>query len=117
MPGESASQPRSVSRRASSKPVVPTTAWMPWLDAELEVVHDHVGMGEVDDGLGAGGDQVLDRVAGVDRGRPARGPSAASTARHTSEPTLPRAPSTPTLPRRLALAAQPRAVSRHGECR
>ena len=45
-------QPASSGRsRSSSKPVVPTTAWMPWLDAELEVVHHHVGVGEVDDRL------------------------------------------------------------------
>lgn len=37
-------------------------------DAELEVVHDHVRVGEVHDGLGPGVDQCPDRVTGVDRG-------------------------------------------------
>ena len=72
-PGRRPASRAASSSRASSKPVVPTTAWMPWLDAELEVVHHHVGVGEVDDRLGAGGDQVARGVAGVDRARPARG--------------------------------------------
>ena len=53
--GEPASQPRSRSSRASSKPVVPTTAWMPWSMQNSQVVHHHVGVGEVDDHLGARG--------------------------------------------------------------
>src|SRR4051812_1634606 len=38
------------------------------VDAELEVVHDDVGMGEVDDGLGAAGDQGIDVVVDVHLG-------------------------------------------------
>ena len=66
------------------------------LDAELEVVHHDVGVGEVDDRPA--------RPAGPARRcrrrrrptPPARASGAASTARQTSAPTLPRAPSTPT---------------------
>ena len=72
-------------------------------DAELQVVHHHVGVGEVDDDLGAGVDQrrrgVVDSPVST-RATSSRS-SAASTARHTSAPTLPRAPSTPTLVRSL----------------
>ena len=64
--GAAASQPRSV-----VEPVVVEAGGADHgvdavLDAELQVVHDHVGVGEVDDGLGAGGDQVVQRVVGVD---------------------------------------------------
>ena len=64
------SQPRSRSRRASSNPVVPTTAWIPWPHAELEVVHRHVGVGEVDDRLDPARDQLLERGR-----RPRRSPA------------------------------------------
>ena len=88
------------------------------VDAELEVVHHHVGVGEVDDGLGPGGDQVLDRRR---RRRPAATSSrssAASTARQTSAPTLPRAPSTPTFATfRFGLTRHNLGHRAHGECR
>ena len=83
------------------------------VDAELQVVHDDVGVGEVDDRLGARRSTSSSSVvADVDLRPPARGPSAASTARHTSDPTLPRAPSTPTS-HRCAHAGQPSVVAAH----
>ena len=86
------------SSRSSSKPVVPTTAWMPCAMQNSQVVHHHVGVGEVDDRLGAGVDQrPASVVVGVDARRPARGRRPPRPRRHTSRPTLPRAPSTPTL--------------------
>ena len=94
-PGWSASRPRTVSSRSSSKPVVPDDRVHAVLDAPAEVVHDGVGVGEVDGHLAP-------RRAGPARRRrrpPRRAPGrrAASTARHSSAPTRPRAPSTPTL--------------------
>ena len=64
-------------------------------DAPPQVVHHHVGVGEVDDDLRDG--QRVQVVAGVDRRHELEVVRAASTARHTSDPTRPRAPSTPTL--------------------
>ena len=96
----SASQPRRVSSRSASKPVVPTTAWMPWETQNSQVVHHHVGVGEVDDRLHALVHQRLEVVVDVDAGdqlQVAFGLPASSTAAHTSRPTLPSAPSTPTL--------------------
>ena len=65
------------------------------VDQELQVVHHDVGMGEVDDDLGAGVDQLTQRIAGVDPGgeRQVRGVHDAWT---IVAPTLPLAPSTPT---------------------
>jgi hypothetical protein len=60
VPSLSASQPRSWSRRWSSNPAVP--------EAELEVAHHHVGMGEVDDRLDADVEQLLQVVVRVDPG-------------------------------------------------
>ena len=97
---------RAPSRGApSSKPVVPTTAWMPCSTQNRRLSITDVGVGEVDRDLGAG----------VDQRRPAGRPgssaatssrsSAASTARHASAPIRPAAPSTPTLI--IALASVP----------
>ena len=60
VPGASASQPRSV-----VEPLVVEAGGADHgvdavADAELEVVHHHVGVGEVDDRLGAGRDQVVE---------------------------------------------------------
>ena len=57
---------RSWSSRSSSKPVVPTTAWMPCSMQKREVGHHDVGVGEVDDRLRAGRHQVGQVVVDVD---------------------------------------------------
>ena len=72
-PGASASQPRSVASRSSSKPVVPTTDVDAVLDAELQVVHDGVRPGEVDRDLGAGVGQRRSAGRPSRAARPARG--------------------------------------------
>ena len=66
--GEAASQPFSCARRSSVQPVVPTTAWMPCRDAELEVVHHRGRGGQLDGDLGAGLGQRLQLVAAAEGG-------------------------------------------------
>ena len=68
----------------------------PVADAELQVAHHHVGVGEVDDRLGTGLDQRVDARRRRRSGATSSRSSAASTRGTLSLPTLPRAPSTPT---------------------
>ena len=55
-----------MSSRSSVNPVVPTTAWMPLVDGEPDVVHHDVGMGEVDEHLRPGVGDAEQPVPGVD---------------------------------------------------
>ena len=87
-PGASSSQPRSV-----GEPLVVEAGRADHrvdavLDAEPQVVHHHVGVGEVDDGLAPR--RSPDRRASRRRRRRATSSvsAAASTARHTSAPDL-----------------------------
>ena len=63
--GLAASWSRTSASRSSVKPVVPTTTWMPLLDAPGEVVHHGVRRGEVDDDVGVCS-TVAAVVTGVD---------------------------------------------------
>ena len=65
------------------------------VEREPDVVQHRAGMGEVDDHLGAGLDQLGRSSPSSRRATSARS-GAASTARHTSPPMRPRAPSTAT---------------------
>ena len=82
---------------AASKPLVPTTAAMPWSRAKPDVVERGARVRDVDDHLGPGVGEGGERVTAVDLARPAPGPVRPSTARQISVPIRPRAPSTPTL--------------------
>ena len=81
----------------SSKPVVPTTAWMPWSMQKRMLLHHRVRVGEVDHDLRAGVGQPANsqspdvRPRPPDRGRRRRRPPG-----RPREPIRPRAPITPT---------------------
>ena len=80
---------RSGPRRGRSKPVVPTTAWMPTPASQRQVLAGGVDLGEVDDhvdlgveqGLGAGGQ--LQRQ--VEAGRPGAGRARRGTGRRRDQ--------------------------------
>ena len=100
VPGASASQPRSVSSRRVVEAGRADDGVDAVAHAELEVVHHHVGMGEVDDRLRRRRRPGPRWLSSASTRATSSRSSAASTARHTSAPTRPRAPRTPTASRR-----------------
>ena len=65
-PGASPSQPRRVSSRSSSKPVVPTTAWMPWSMQNSRLSITTSGWVKSTTASAPGGHQVVELVVDVD---------------------------------------------------
>ena len=95
-PGASASHLSSWSRRARSKPVVPTTAWMPCPMQKRRLSITTPGwVKSTTTCAPARTSSSMSSPASTSATRSVSG--AASTARQTSVPTFPRAPSTPTL--------------------
>jgi hypothetical protein len=93
--GESPSQVRSWSSRASSNPVVPTTAWMPWSMQNRRLSITTSGcVKSTTASAPAVTSSSIESSASMDATSVIS--LAESTARHTCSPTLPRAPSTPT---------------------
>src|SRR5690606_37049189 len=94
VPGDAASQPRTVSSRSASKPVVPTTGWMP-----CSISHRRLPITTSGWVKSTTTSAPSSASIGSSLSTPATSSmsGAASTALHTSTPTRPRAPSTPTL--------------------
>ena len=96
----------AVASRSSSKPVVPTTAWIPCSMQNSQVVHDHVGMGEVDDGRAPRRSTSSSRESPASTRATSSVSGASSTARQTSRTDLAQRAQHPDL-QRLAHGLQP----------
>jgi hypothetical protein len=104
--GASASQASSWSSRGWSKPVVPTTAWMPCSMQKRRLSITTSGwVKSTTTSAPARASSSTSSPASTEATSSVSG--AASTARHTSEPTLPRAPSTPTRTRARTCPSSP----------
>src|SRR6478735_7019902 len=104
--GEAASQPPSCVRRSSVQPVVPTTAWMPWLRQYSRLSITEAGVVS-STATWAPDSASASRPSPRPRAATSSMSSAASTARTASEPIRPLAPRTATRSLLMLFASLP----------